>query len=55
MELNQLIEALPSAATNPYAFTSYVLLIVAWVIVVFRVKRNKQLLDNLQKLPEQDQ
>ncbi|MGH1451327.1 MAG: hypothetical protein ACRBBM_18130 [Pseudomonadaceae bacterium] len=54
MELNQLIEALPSAATNPYAFTSYVLLVVAWVIVVFRVKRNKQLLDNLQKLPEQD-
>ena len=54
MELNLLIEALPSAATNPYAFTSYVLLIVAWVVVAFRVKRNKQLLQNLQKLPEQD-
>lgn len=54
MGLGQLIEALPAAAASPFAFASYVILVVAWVVVAFRVKRNKALLKNLQKLPEHD-
>jgi len=52
MTIRELLDALPGAAISPYAFVAYVLLIVANVVIVWRVKRNKNLLDSLEKLPE---
>jgi hypothetical protein len=46
--------ALPNAASTPLAFSAYVFVLVAWVIIAVRVKRNKQLLAGLEKLPESD-
>lgn len=52
MEFNAFLSALPSAATSPYAFAGYVGLVASWLIIGLRVKRNKNLLDALEKIPE---
>jgi hypothetical protein len=48
------LSAIPSAASNKYAFGAYALAICAYVITVWRVARNKNLLESLQKLPPKD-
>jgi hypothetical protein len=48
------LSAIPSAASSKYAFGAYALAMCAYVIAVWRVARNKNLLDNLQKLPSKD-
>jgi tetratricopeptide (TPR) repeat protein len=48
------LSAVPSAATNGYALAAYALAIAAYVVVAWRVDRNKNLLENLQKLPPKD-
>ena len=50
--LRSAFSALPAAASSPLALAAYVVAVIAWVIVVWRVKRNKHLLANLDKLPE---
>jgi hypothetical protein len=52
--LTSALSAIPSAASNKYALGAYALAICAYVITVWRVARNKNLLDNLQKLPSKD-
>ncbi|MAF66866.1 MAG: hypothetical protein CMJ84_14575 [Planctomycetes bacterium] len=52
--LESALSALPDAASTPLALVGYVVLIVAWVVIALRVKRNKQLLGSLEKLPEGD-
>jgi hypothetical protein len=52
--LESALSAIPSAASNKYAFGAYALAISAYVITVWRVARNKNLLENLQKLPSKD-
>ncbi|MEQ9305352.1 MAG: hypothetical protein RJQ14_15690, partial [Marinoscillum sp.] len=52
--LEKFLEVLPTVATSPYAFVAYVVLILSWLVVALKVKRNKELLKNLDKLPEQD-
>jgi hypothetical protein len=49
-----LLEALPNAATSPYAFVAYICVVVAWVVIGLRVKRNAQLLAHLERLPSGD-
>ncbi|MEG0323252.1 MAG: hypothetical protein RR619_04585, partial [Raoultibacter sp.] len=51
MELQKLLGALPDAATSPYAFVAYVLLVIASAVIAWRVKRNKNLLNVLEKIP----
>lgn len=53
MELRDFISALPHAAASPYAFVAYVLLIAASIGIAWRVKRNKNLLDALEKIPSE--
>jgi hypothetical protein len=48
------LSAIPSAASNWYALGAYTLAIAAYVITVWRVARNKNLLANIQKLPPKD-
>lgn len=48
--LRSLLSAIPAAAASPYAFAAYALVVAAYVITAWRVTRNKNLLDNLQKL-----
>ncbi|WP_406228884.1 ETEC_3214 domain-containing protein [Pseudomonas siliginis] len=51
MDLEQLFGALPDAATSPYAFVAYVLLVATSAAIAWRVKRNKNLLSTLEKIP----
>jgi hypothetical protein len=48
------LAALPAAATSGKALAAYAIAIAAWVIISFRVSRNRNLLKNLEKLPERD-
>jgi hypothetical protein len=48
------LSAIPSAASNKYAFGAYALAISAYVFTVRRVVRHKNLLENIQKLPSKD-
>ena len=52
--LSAALSAIPSAVTNGYALTAYALAIAAYIITVWRVARNKNLLENIQKLPPKD-
>ena len=52
--LTATLSAIPSAASNGYALAAYALAIVAYIVTVWRVARNKNLLANLQKLPPKD-
>jgi hypothetical protein len=52
--LTSALSAIPSAAVNKYALGADALAISAYVITVWRVARNKNLLENLQKLPAKD-
>ncbi|VVN33558.1 hypothetical protein PS645_04958 [Pseudomonas fluorescens] len=51
MDLQKLLGAFPDAATSPYAFVAYVLLVAASAAIAWRVKRNKNLLSTLEKIP----
>ncbi len=51
MEIGAILRSLPQVATSPFAFVAYVLVVAAWLIVALRVKRNKNLLDALEKVP----
>src|SRR5450432_3330124 len=54
----ELLKAIPSvisaAKESPLALVALLLLLVAWVVVALKVRRNKQLLQSLTKLPEKD-
>ena len=50
----QILAALPAVATSWQAVIGYVAVVIAFVIVSLKVTRNKNLLNRLQKLPEQD-
>lgn len=50
--LTNALRSLPSVAASPYAFFAYLAVLTAWVIIAWRVKRNKNLLENLEKFPK---
>jgi len=43
-----------AASANPLALAALLLLLVTWLLVALKVNRNKQLLQNLNKLPQKD-
>jgi hypothetical protein len=51
VEIEGLLKALPTAATSPFAFIGYVTVVLAWLLIAWRVQRNKNLLDALEKIP----
>lgn len=52
--LNAALSAIPSVAGSKYALIAYALAIGAYVVFVWRVARNKNLLKSLEKLPARD-
>jgi len=44
--------AIPDAASSHWAFLAYLAMVVGGVVLLMRVRRNKQLLEHLEKLPE---
>jgi hypothetical protein len=52
--LKAALAAIPSAATSGYALAAYALVVAAYVFTVWRVARNKNLLEHLEKLPPKD-
>jgi tetratricopeptide (TPR) repeat protein len=48
------LAAIPSAATSTFSLIAFALAIAAYVFIVWRVVRNKNLLQHLQKLPPKD-
>ena len=52
--LEAALSAIPAAATNSYTFGAYALVVLAYVVVAWRVARNKNLLANIEKLPPND-
>ncbi len=50
--LKAAFSALPNVAAHPLSFVAYVLVVAAWVIISLKVKRNKQVLEHLDKIPE---
>ena len=54
MFLRLAFDALKEAAHHPLALGMYVLVVVSWLLISWRVKRHRILLRNLQKLPEED-
>jgi hypothetical protein len=52
--LKSALDAIPSAATHPLAFLAYVVVVISWLAIAWKVKRLKELLRCLEKLPEPD-
>jgi hypothetical protein len=52
--LIQALRSLPVVATSSYAFLAYLAVVLAWVIIAWKVRRNRTLLENLEKFPEPD-
>lgn len=52
--LKAALDAIPAAASTPLALAAYVVAIAAWVVISVRVWRNRNLLRNLDRLPEHD-
>jgi hypothetical protein len=52
--LNSATGAIAAAKANPLALVALITMVVAWLILAFRIRRNAQLLAHLGKLPEKD-
>jgi hypothetical protein len=52
--LSAALSAIPSAATSQLALIAYCLALVTYLVTVWRVVRNRNLLQNLQRLPAKD-
>lgn len=52
--IKQLLTALDRVSSSPLALFGYLLVIIAWVLIAFRIKRSKELLQNIEKLPNDD-
>jgi len=54
MNFKELISGLPEAARSPYAFVAYIVLVLGWLLISLKVRRNRHLLKHLSSLPEKD-
>jgi len=52
--LKSAFDALPDAARSPLSFAAFVILIIGTLLIAFRVRRFRRLLDSLETLPERD-
>jgi len=51
---DRLFAAIPAAASNPLALVAYVLAVGAWLVIAWRVRRNRQLLTILKVIPPRE-
>jgi hypothetical protein len=51
--LSSAVTAIPAAAASPFALAAYGLAILAFVVISWRVSRNKNLLHYLRRLPQE--
>ena len=51
MPITAFLNGLSAASTSPYAFVAYLVVVLAWLAIAFRVRRNKNLLDVIDKIP----
>jgi hypothetical protein len=51
-DFDSALDALPAVASSPLAFAAYAIIIAAWVILGLKTRRNKGLLQHLDKFPE---
>jgi tetratricopeptide (TPR) repeat protein len=52
--VSEFLKALPVVASSPLAFVGYIVLVISWLIIGLKERRNKNLLENLEKFPEGD-
>jgi hypothetical protein len=52
--LSAALSAIPAAATSHLALIAYGLAVLAYIVTIWRVTRNRNLLQNLQRLPAKD-
>ncbi|MGO8150459.1 hypothetical protein AB9F36_11660 [Rhizobium leguminosarum] len=52
--MQQFLNALPVVASSSTAYAAYVFTLLAWVVVAWRVRRYKILLDGIRSLPSRD-
>jgi len=52
--IKDVLNSLPTVATSPLALIGYVVAIAAWVTIVLKVQRNKNVLSHLKDLPAKD-
>ncbi|WP_029874786.1 hypothetical protein [Rhizobium leguminosarum] len=52
--LTSAFQAIPQAAASPYALVAYVVAVLAWVAIAYRVRRNEIVITNIDKLPPGD-
>ena len=52
--LSAALSAIPAAATSHLALITYGLAVLAYIVTIWRVTRNRNLLQNLQRLPAKD-
>jgi TIR domain len=52
--LSAALSAIPAAATSHLALIAYGLAVIAYIVTIWRVTRNRNLLQNLQRLPAKD-
>jgi hypothetical protein len=52
--LPQLLSQLGTVSKSPLALAGYLSVVIAWVAIAFRLRRNRELLRNIEKLPKKD-
>jgi hypothetical protein len=52
--LSSIIDAIPQVSNSPLALVAYLSVVGAWILLGWRIKRNRNLLGHLDKLPEKD-
>lgn len=52
--MDTFLKALPITATSPTAYAAYITTVIAWLLIAWRVRRYKVLLDHIESLPARD-
>jgi hypothetical protein len=52
--MGNFLAALQTAASNPLAYGAYIITVVAWLVIAWKVQRHKVLLNQIGLLPEKD-
>lgn len=48
------LQWIPQAATHPYSLFAYLVVVLSWLAIQYRVQRNATLIANIEKLPAED-
>lgn len=48
------LKALPGAVTHPFALISYLIVVLTWAVLAFRIQRFSKLMEHIESLPERE-